>query len=176
MSTINQIWMRGFKFEWIEIPDLCGLFQTRNVLSRFDRVRNRHGLYIFASKDETCVFYVGMSGIKTDQEQDLRKRISQYFKNKRDKKGNKFAKNWMEKENLCYRDYKNFIDGCKLATLSTEIPSDPTQQKKLVGETGIISAMEKFLIYELKPFYNAHVCRLTYGEENSIRSIVNVKL
>lgn len=172
MTTTNGIWISGFKFEWIEFEDLHGLSESRNDLSRFECVVDRFGVYIFVYK--TCVLYVGRSGEKVGQGWDLKNRIGQYFKNKKDP-GVTFPDNWMKKEGCSYESFKKFIAECNLVTLSVE-ENNEYRRKILFGNAGIIGAMEKFWICELSPLYNALGYRMTNDEENRMRKSVTAKL
>ena len=95
----------GFSFDWILFPNLTGLFKERNNLSRFDCVKDRFGVYIFF-ENSGQVPYVGLCGQESSQKQDLRKRISQYFKHRQDS-GVPFVKRWKQKNRKEYPDYQS---------------------------------------------------------------------
>ena len=168
MTTTDSIWIDGFEFEWAEFECLRGLSGRRNDLGRFGCVAGRFGVYIFT--DGTHPLYIGMSGKTVDQPKDLKERIGQYFQNAKSS-GVTFPDKWMkEKEGRSYEKFKNFIAGCKLVTLSIEKVSDQ-KQENLVGDDGIIAAIERFLIYKLAPRYNVSYKLVNREEENILCSL-----
>lgn len=173
MTTTNDIWIGGFKFEWDKFENLHGLCESRNDLSRFNRVAERFGVYIFTNG--TRPLYIGMSGLTVDQSSGLKDRIGQYFEETKNS-GVSFPGTWMKKGKCrSYKDFRRFIAGCQLITLSTE-KVGAQQRGILVGETGIIGDLEKFLIHKFSPPYNnTPAYRLTDAEEKNISAAVNEK-
>lgn len=172
MTTTNDISIGGFKFKWAKFENLHGLCESRNDLSRFNRVAGRLGVYIFIDANEACVLYVGMCGKKIKQDQDLKERIGQYFEEGKST-GINFPDRWMEKECRSYEDFRRFIATCKLGTFSTEKTDD---SEILVGDRGIIGEIEHFLIYKLNLPYNDPVYRLKDDEDQNIYTYVNARI
>lgn len=168
MTTTNEILIGGFNFKWIEI----GAIRERSDLGELE---NRFGVYVVV--EGTCVQYVGMSGMKSDQARDLMVRIGQnFFENDT---GANFAINWMEEKERPHKDFMEYFARCKIVTLSIEC-----RHENLFGGTGIIRAMRNFLIRKLGPLYNASGYRLNNAsdyqlendEKNNIRAGVNARL
>lgn len=172
MTTTNEILIGGFKFEWAKFENLHGLCKSRNDLSRFNRVAERFGVYIFT--DGTSPLYIGISGLTVNQGNSLKERIGQYFEES-ENSGVSFPGAWMKEERRPYKDFRRFIASCQLVTLSTE-KAGARRREILVGDTGIIGDLEKFLIYKFSPTYNKPAYRLKNTEEDNIYAAVNEKL
>lgn len=170
MLSSENIEIGGFPFDWILFPCLEGLSKKPNNLSRFNSIENRFGVYIFFH-ETGVVPYIGLCGKKSDQKQDMKTRIGQYFKHDCDS-GNIFAKNWMEQNDKRYKEFKSYIAECQLGTLSIESNRD---NPELTGDKGVLGAMESFLIYIFIPAYNSRVYRLTNDEENYFGCFVKSK-
>ena len=171
-SDIN---VGGFSFKWFLFENLKGLSKKRNDLSRFDRVDNRFGVYIFFDESGSA-HYVGLCGKEHDQAQYMKKRIGQYFKNSHDQ-GNTFAERWMQKNGKSYEDFKLYTANCRLGTLATDSTTVNAQQnQELLGDTGVLGDMERFLIYTLTPAYNVPIYRLTDNEEDLFDYFIKAKI
>lgn len=172
MLTRNNIQIGGFHFERDLFSNLDGLSKRPNDLSRFDCVENRFGVYIFFDKSGSA-HYVGLCGKEPEQEQYMRTRIGQYFKYRHDP-GNILAKNWMCRHSKPYDDFKPYIATLQLGTLS--IDGKISNKQRLLGDTGILGDMERFLIHTLTPIYNHPVHRLTNDEENRFGRFVKAEI
>lgn len=166
MLSNDNIQIGGFHFEWNLFPCLEELSEEPNDLRRFDPLKNRFGVYIFFDETEV-VPYIGLCGIKSDQEQYMYQRIGQYFKHSHDS-GNTFAKKWMKKNNKDYEEFKLYIAKCQLGTLSTCGNISEDEKRKLTGDTGVLGDMERLLIHTLAPAYNPSIYRLKNDEENCL--------
>ena len=130
-----DIIIRGVSFDWNSFSDL--------ERGRFDCLKGCFGIYLFY--DENEVLYIGISGRKSKQKNDLRDRIRQYFT--KNDSGVSFPKRWMKrngKDN--YSDFLEFAKELELVTISTEEKSDHAVE--------IINWIEEFLIRKLDPQYN----------------------
>lgn len=173
LSSDNIKKVGEFHFEWNLFSCLGGLSENENDLSRFNPLTDHFGVYIFFD-EKKVVSYIGLCGKKSDQKQDMRTRIGQYFKHKHDS-GNVFAREWMGKNQKKYKDFKLYIAKCQLGTLSTCGKIPEADRCKLTGNTGVLGDMERFLIYALTPVYNSPVYRLTNDEENCLGCFVKAK-
>ena len=161
----------GFDFNRILITRLTGLFrQPQNDLSRFDCVKNCYGVYYFFDESGD-VSYVGLSGEKPDQDQDMKIRVSQHFKHSHRDSGATFWKAWKKKNNesnkddpeLYLEDYKPYIERHRLGTLSINISNMNTERKTKLIE--VINGMEYALFCKFKPTYNkGYYYRVTDNE------------
>ena len=170
MKTPGVVTISGFRFDRNLITHLTGLFRDpSNDLSRFECVNNRYGVYYFFD-ESGGVPYVGLSGKKTDQQQDMKIRVSQHFKHSHGDTGATFWKAWKETEtnnpskkedHLLYKeDYKRFIERHRLGTLSIDVSDLTCEQKtKLIA---VIKGMEDALICKFKPAYNIPYYRVTH--------------
>ena len=166
-----------FDFEKILITRLTGLFKQRNTLKRFNCVDKRYGVYYFFKVGSDNVPYVGLAGIKTDQKQHMKNRLSQYFKFKLDS-GNQFGEKWVEENHPTYQDidqtyrehFKPYIERYQLRTLSIDVSNmSPDRKTKLIK---VIKYMEHTLICKFKPPYNdPFYNRLTTDEQNRLASL-----
>ena len=172
MSSDNIV--GGFSFEWFLFDNLKGLSEEQNDLSRFNCVGSRFGVYIFFDESGRA-HYVGLCGKKPEQEQDMKIRIGQYFKYKHDP-SNIFAKNWKCINNKPYDDFKPYIAKLQLGTLSIDGDIPISDKQKLLGDTGVLGDMERFLIHTLAPIYNHPVYRLTNDEENRFGRFVKAEV
>lgn len=106
---MSNITIKGVNFDRNRFSDLRR--------DRFGDLKGRFGVYVFHDKINTL--YIGRSGDKKDQDQDLCDRIQQYFT--RSSSGVSFPKMWMERNNTqCYSHFFGFAYKLKLLTLSTE--------------------------------------------------------
>ena len=154
VTLCDIVTMREFQFDWILFPNLNGLFQEQNDLSRFNCVSNRYGVYFFFDNSRN-VEYIGCI-----ESRPIRDRIRQYFSCNWDS-GNKFGEYWIELNyqdpdiNIPYRGhYKPYIENLQLGTLSHE----STEVIDMSND------MEKYLICKLQPPYNRNHY-LTYTPE-----------
>ena len=171
----------GFSFEWVLFSDLTGLSNENNDLSRFNRVDNRFGVYIFIHESGN-VPYIGLSGEKPNQNKYMKHRIGQHF-NYTPSTGFTFGNNWMAKhygnnwkaehgEKISY--FRQYIARCKLGTLSISSTNLDEQQKfALMKNPGVLGDMEISLICKYKPAYNKPFLNtLSDDERNRLDSFV----
>ena len=170
MKTPGVVTISGFRFDRNLITHLTGLFRSpRNDLSRFDCVKDCYGVYYFFDESGD-VPYVGLSGEKADQQQDMKIRVSQHFKHSPGDTGATFWKAWKETNNasnkqdlpLYREDYKPYIERHRLGTLSIDV-SDLTYEEK-TDLVVVIKGMEDALICKFKPTYNTPYYRVTDNE------------
>lgn len=132
-----------------------GVYFYRNYFSdlsrdKFSTLKGHFGVYVFCDEEYNAL-YVGESGDKPDQKQDLCDRIQQYFT--KNNSGVSFPRRWMKRNKTqCYSCFLRFAHGCELLTLSTDEKSDHAIE--------IIKGIEEFLIRELDPPYNFKYCDL----------------
>lgn len=108
-----------------------------NDYSCLSVISNKYGVYIFRSKSDGKVLYIGEA-----QKQDLKTRVKQNFT--KSDTGGTFRKNYMEIENVEFEKFINFIKDCHIICITSE---------KLMT----IRTLESLLIFTLKPKYNKEV-------------------
>ena len=118
------------------INDLSNVItdDRNNNYANFEIINNDYGVYIFKEKDTSKILYIGEA-----KRQTLKERIIQNFKE--NDTGGTFRKNYIERENTNFNDFKNLIKTTEIITI-------------VCPKNIIISALEAILINVLKPNYN----------------------
>ena len=152
-------------FQWITFTCLRGLNRRPNILTRFDDVKDRFGVYIFIHTNR--VSYVGLAGESLNQRQSMKERIRQHFQHSLGS-GATFWKNWCEKTNgNDQAGYRTHIADCRLETLSIN-PENPNHDVR-ESLPRVIKHIERFFILEYKPTYNLPY-HLSEDQRNNLKT------
>ena len=107
-----------------------------NDFAIFNDIMGRFGVYIFQDRSDGGILYVGRS-----DQQDLKHRIAQYYRQGDSSKG--FRKNWCKPEGRDFDAFKTALSGWRIITILIASRSDPW-----------IPVLEAVLIGFLRPRYN----------------------
>ena len=127
---------------------------TRNSYGCFNGLKGCYGVYLFHSRDDRIVRYVGRAGTVSNPDRDLYARLQQHYTKST---GANFYRNWLAVEHPGARrdephlwewhdDFLRRFEEWSLTTLTTVDH----------GAVELVRAIEHALIHALHPTYNGH--------------------
>jgi hypothetical protein len=120
IDSIENIWSNSGKGE--------------NDYSCIEILVGKYGVYVFRDKENGNILYVGEA-----REQDLKTRVKQNFTEH--DTGGTFRKNYMEKEDVNFDNFKSFMRNTHIICFNLE-------------KNMLVRTLESILIFTLNPKYN----------------------